>query len=64
MISGIVVTLILFLIAIMSCVAINFTVFKYVWEGTPHWIQELTCVVSITTIMLVLYHLVGWVWGG
>lgn len=63
MLGGIIVTLVLFLIAIALCIAINFVVFKYLWEGTPSWIQEIAYVVCITVIMFVLYHTVGHVWG-
>lgn len=63
MISGIVVTLALFVVAIALCIAINFVVFRYLWEDVSPWIQEIAYVISITVVMFVLYHLVGHVWG-
>ena len=63
MIGGIIVTLVLFLFAIASCIAINFVVFKYLWDDVPRWIQEIAYVACITIIMFVLYHMVGHVWG-
>lgn len=63
MIGGILITMVLFMIAIAMCIAINFVIFRYLWEDVSPWIQEIAYVISITVVMFVLYHLVGHVWG-
>lgn len=63
MIGGILITMVLFMIAIAMCIAINFVVCTYLWEDIPYWGREVLFIVCITAIMFVLYHVVGHVWG-
>lgn len=63
MLSGILITAVLFMFAIAMCVVTNIVVFGYMWNSAPSWVRLVVYVVCITIVMVALYHAVGYVWG-
>lgn len=63
MITGLAITILLFVVAIALIIAANFAVRKYLQDSVPDWVQESIIIASIIVIMAILYHSVGHVWG-
>lgn len=63
MIGGVLVTVVLFMIAVTLCIVTNLVVFRYLWNSAPSWVQYIAYVVCTIIIMVTLYHAVGYVWG-
>lgn len=63
MVGGILITIVLFVVAIALCMTTNLMVFRYMWNNAPAWLQLAAYVVCTFVIMVTLYHVVGYVWG-
>ena len=63
MLSGILITISLFVVAIALCITTNVVVFGYMWNSAPNWVRLIVYVACITIVMVALHHTVGYVWG-
>jgi hypothetical protein len=63
MLGSLLVTIVLFMLAVFLCVTLNFVFIRRTWEYVPEWVRRTTFICCVGVIFSILYLLVSHLWG-